>query len=38
MLRRAFTCAFPRTIPILAGFWFLGLSYGIYAQVSGFSF
>lgn len=30
--------AFPRTLPILAGFWFLGLAYGIYMNVSGFSF
>ncbi len=31
-------CAFPYTIPIFAGFWFLGLAYGIYMNVSGFSF
>ena len=37
-LRRAFRCAFPHTIPIFAGFWFLGLTYGIYMNVSGFSF
>ena len=30
--------AFPHTIPIFAGFWFLGLTYGIYMNVSGFSF
>ena len=30
--------AFPYTIPIFAGFWFLGLAYGIYMNVSGFSF
>ncbi|MBD5151517.1 MAG: branched-chain amino acid transporter AzlC [Oscillibacter sp.] len=30
--------AFPHTIPIFAGFWFLGLAYGIYMNVSGFSF
>lgn len=30
--------AFPKTLPIFAGFWFLGLSYGIYMNVSGFSF
>ncbi len=30
--------AFPHTIPILAGFWFLGLAYGIYMNISGFSF
>ena len=37
-LKRAFLCAFPFTIPIFAGFWFLGLTYGIYMNVSGFSF
>ncbi len=30
--------AFPKTIPIMAGFTFLGLTYGIYMNVSGFSF
>lgn len=35
---RAFKAAFPYTIPIFAGFWFLGLTYGIYMNVSGFSF
>jgi 4-azaleucine resistance transporter AzlC len=34
----AFKTAFPYTIPIFAGFWFLGLTYGIYMNVSGFSF
>lgn len=34
----ALRAAFPYTIPIFAGFWFLGLAYGIYANVSGFSF
>ena len=34
----AFRAAFPKTIPILAGFLFIGLSYGIYMNVSGFSF
>lgn len=37
-IKRAFLCAFPHTIPIFAGFWFLGLTYGIYMNVSGFSF
>lgn len=37
-IKRAFQCAFPHTIPIFAGFWFLGLTYGIYMNVSGFSF
>lgn len=34
----ALKTAFPHTIPIFAGFWFLGLTYGIYMNVSGFSF
>lgn len=38
VLRDAFKAAFPHTIPIFAGFWFLGLTYGIYMNVSGFSF
>lgn len=38
MKRKAFKAAFPYTIPIFAGFWFLGLTYGIYMNVSGFSF
>lgn len=38
VLRKAFRAAFPYTIPIFAGFWFLGLTYGIYMNVSGFSF
>lgn len=37
-IKNAFKCAFPYTIPIFAGFWFLGLTYGIYMNVSGFSF
>lgn len=37
-LKKAFQAAFPYTIPIFAGFWFLGLTYGIYMNVSGFSF
>ena len=36
--RRALAAAFPHTIPIFAGFWFLGLAYGVYMHVSGFSF
>lgn len=35
---KAFKAAFPYTIPIFTGFWFLGLTYGIYMKVSGFSF
>lgn len=38
MLMKALRAAFPHTIPIFAGFWFLGLTYGIYMNVSGFSF
>ena len=34
----ALKAAFPHTIPIFAGFWFLGLTYGIYMNGSGFSF
>ncbi len=37
-IAKAFHSAFPYTIPIFAGFWFLGLTYGIYMNVSGFSF
>lgn len=36
--RAALKAAFPYTIPIFAGFWFLGITYGIYMNVSGFSF
>ena len=35
---QALRAAFPYTIPIFTGFWFLGLTYGIYMNVSGFSF
>lgn len=39
MLRlKAFKAAFPHTIPILAGFLFLGMTYGIYMNTSGFGF
>lgn len=37
-LKRAARAAFPNTLPIFAGFWFLGMTYGIYMNVSGFSF
>ena len=37
-IQKAFRCALPHTLPIFAGFWFLGLTYGIYMNVSGFSF
>ena len=36
--RKAFVTAFPYTIPIFAGFIFLGMAYGIYMHTSGFSF
>ncbi len=36
--QRALQAAFPYTLPILAGFGFLGMTYGIYMGVSGFSF
>lgn len=35
---KALKAAFPHTIPIFAGFWFLGLTYGVYMNVSGFNF
>lgn len=38
MKLKALKAAFPHTLPILAGFSFLGLAYGIYMNVSGFSF
>lgn len=34
----ALKCAFPYTLPIFAGFWFLGLTYGVLMNVNGFSF
>ncbi len=37
-VRKAMKCAFPYTLPIFAGFLFLGMAYGIYMNVSGFSF
>lgn len=38
MRRKALKAAFPHTLPILAGFWFLGMAYGIYMSTAGFSF
>ena len=35
---KALKAAFPHTIPIMTGFLFLGSSYGIYMNVSGFEF
>ena len=36
--RKAFRAAFPLTLPICAGFLFLGITYGIYMRSNGFSF
>ena len=38
MRLHALKAAFPHTVPIFAGFWFLGLAYGIFMNVSGFGF
>lgn len=38
IMKNALKAAFPHTMPIFAGFWFLGMTYGIYMNVSGFSF
>ena len=38
MKKRALKAAFPHTIPILTGFLFLGMTYGIYMRSLGFSF
>ena len=35
---RALGAAFPHTLPILAGFAFLGFAYGLYMSALGFSF
>lgn len=37
-IRKAFTEAVTYTLPIFAGFWFVGLGYGLYMNASGFSF
>ena len=37
-ISRALKCALPHTIPIFAGFCFLGMTYGIYMKISGFAF
>lgn len=34
-LKRAFKAAFPKTVPIMTGFLFLGAAYGIYARNAG---
>lgn len=38
MRRKAFKAALPRTLPILVGFAFLGMSYGLLMRSKGFSF
>ena len=38
MRRKALKAAFPHTLPILTGFAFLGLAYGIYMNTSVFPF
>ena len=35
---RALAAAFPLTVPIFLGFWFLGVAYGVFMHVSGFQF
>ncbi len=35
--RRALAAAFPHTLPVLTGYWFLGMAYGILMRVSGLS-
>lgn len=37
IIKNSFKTAFPQTIPILAGFLFLGITYGIYMNSLGFS-
>ncbi len=37
-IRNAFLAALPHTLPIFAGFWFLGMAYGVLMNVSGFPF
>ena len=34
-IKRAFVAAFPRTLPVFAGYCFLGMTYGIYLNKSG---
>ncbi len=38
MIFNSFKAALPRTLPIFAGFWFLGLAYGVFATAHGFPF
>lgn len=37
MKKKAFLAAFPNTIPVMAGYLFLGIAYGVYMNVSGFA-
>ena len=34
---RALRAAFPYTLPVFAGYWFLGMAYGVFAHAAGFS-
>ena len=38
MKRKALRAAFPHTLPVLTGYAFLGLAYGILMQSAGFPF
>lgn len=38
MKQKALKAAFPQTIPVMTGYLFLGIAYGIYMNVSGFPF
>lgn len=37
MKKKALKAAFPQTIPVMTGFLFLGLTYGVYMKASEFS-
>lgn len=36
--KTALRAAFPHTVPIFAGFWFMEIAYGLLMNKSGFSF
>lgn len=36
--RKALKAAFPHTIPVMTGYLFLGMTYGIFMRASGFAF
>lgn len=38
MKRKALIAAFPHTIPVMMGYLFLGMTYGVYMKASGFAF